>query len=1318
MTLSAQFRQSVAFFITTGLILTLLCLYFFVYVSNREEAVTLRNFRVLGRAATNLNHKLEQYRERHIIKNYLWEKRGKIHAKDTASTKTTYKTELLKKGIIVEGLTYIKDATAFIDLELSPSKIIFTDTILVLQDSGNPQTIEKDSAYLLKASITYQNFTKGLFQDVIEDYVLLKAGSEVDPKAHPEVLFNTNTIGISDSAAISVYKNQGRRTTLNLNGTAYEVFTHPFSLAGKKCLLLGLQKETDYRDETRSIEPSLLYTLIIAALLLVLSLPMIKVIFISKVERLNKSDVIWCGLSLLLGCFLCTLTIQSLELSSSRLYEEENLDPLSKAIQHRFDAEIKNNLSILDTADASFPRYPKSIIISGGKSNLKDVPNGILRLFPDKKPSSLPNKKFRTMRIHWTDSTGMQRIKWSNGISTPPIDVSERAYFKDFDSNKAWRNPFADTTFVLESILSWTEIDPKAVLSQRSSDLTKMKVVGMTTKLLSVMDPILPPNYKFCIATKNGEVWFHSDINRNNNENIFEELGLPKTTFEQFFHQMPTDAWLYYNKEHRVKITPMRNFPLYLIVMKDLTAEETSKFYVKLVTTGLLGIQLLMVLVTVVLIRLIHKRAIAHLSLDWLKPEVKKSKKYASILWLNLFLLLLLISLFLFGVLNDLEEIFVLITLPACLLPPIFVYLNMPSYQNYYSSPRLSILLVPIVLIFLLDILASVSHGFPHFPWVVFIQIALIVIINMSLPSLRQIKEIVDKKISWRGVAWLASRVKHSPDGVLWLFTPALFSLLLLIGALPTVIFFKHSFNHERLLFTMANQLAFTQKLYKNDGTSTEGDHEIYRFGISEDETYKSETRNTLRSKQATSGFPRLAAWITGKPALTFLQNNDSLQTHFGGTLWRWTKKSNSLALQPAKSGPPPPKASVAQIPTFHLRIFPFVIGVLALVYLFFLIKVLSQCTFICNIHKTPLVTDVWLDKLLSSSFMLPELSSKEKFSRLDKFLDFQPVLIIGLSFLENNLSNAALKWFTRQQSSAKAISINFRDPSFASKSKKYDESLTSSVKTLCIIEHFEFDLNNKDLTQKKLGFLEKILSYPHVKILLFSAVHPVQLFDAFPEMEVNIKSRWHAVLARFHKVIQPLQISGYSGKVPSQFDRFINKECNHGQYLQNLKPILQRFVKQSKSVEVVELVDKIKSLAYNYYAYLWDSCSQEERYLIYDLAEDGLVNRKNVDSIKRLLSKGIFVGQGSLRLMNASFREFVLSYVNPEQALVLRENVSKDGNWNRVRLALMIVLSGVALFLLYSQKNAFSLVMGLLTAVPVLFRALESALSTIPKKK
>lgn len=274
------------------------------------------------------------------------------------------------------------------------------------------------------------------------------------------------------------------------------------------------------------------------------------------------------------------------------------------------------------------------------------------------------------------------------------------------------------------------------------------------------------------------------------------------------------------------------------------------------------------------------------------------------------------------------------------------------------------------------------------------------------------------------------------------------------------------------------------------------------------------------------------------------------------------------------------------------------------------------------------------------------------------------------------------------------------------------------------IVDHFEYDFENKELNNLKLSLFEKLFLLKDKKIVIISTIHARQMLEVYgknqilPELE-----RWNAVLSHFYELYYPLKInidtncslaSPEKRRSHEELFNFVELECSHGLFMQNLKPTMYALIESSKDkLSIKELSDKIGSLANAYYISLWSTCSKDERFLIYDLAEDGLVNSKNADSITRLLYKGIFTRDNTLSLMNTSFRSFVLSYIIPEQQVAFRLEAARVGSWSRIRGPMFTMLGLTALFLLYTQKGFSAQVTGFFgalgTIIPILLRILES---------
>jgi hypothetical protein len=1354
--LSGQIRQSIALIITIGIVLLAFCLYFFVYVKNKEAHVNERNFRVLNRTAQNFSTKADEYISKRMAKNIIV---GSIHqfasvkhpdslaceekqnasdcfinilerttkeiSIDTLSLRYSSAPEKFNDQYMFEeqGVWRIRFRDTFVDTFTSAGVRRLSDNKVPL--SGNRSTTQPVPVTIhTVASVSIGDFINPLLRtDLFDDYIILEQHGKQNT-----VIYSTNLIGVSDSASSNIVKNQNRVEAVELNGITYLAFNYPVSFLGKKWLLTGLQKKDDYAAETRSLDRPLLYTLVLILLLLLLALPMIKIIFISKNEKLNRVDVIFCALSLFLGSFFCTFII--INLDTDHLYDHNELEDLAVKIESNFEMEITQAYNTILGADYVMKTYGDDRVMR------KDFAHEIC-MCPE--PRVCPPKTDTSgINLHWTDHSGKQRFKWTNAKLTDKIDVTDRGYFRNFKDKKAWRYPFTAgrPEYVLESILSWTELEKKAVVS-RLSDVHDIKVVGITKKLRSVIDPILPYGFKFCLTDQSGNVWFHSDVRRNLNENIFDELQVHGHTPHIFFQSGFSGTCTYENKQHSLKVSAMENFPLYLFVMKDMTFDQQSQAYAQEIAFALIGLEVFVVLLTILLIRLIHRQAIKRLCLDWLKPDVSKSERYLRIALICFTIGILFVGLvFVDGVFSELEQIHFLLTVPLCTLPLFFTYLNIPNYHNYYNQPTRGVITIIAVVMFILDIFFSLTV---QIPWITIIGQALILFVGQYF---------LRRRIAhW---IFIPKPVITNEANVLYFYTPALALILTLIAILPTVVFYRQAANYGRMIHTMVVQSEFAKQFYKPEGGRKESMQEQYLIDMSRSDTVDNSFR-PLKEDFYFTRFSVFASAMTTKQPLKLLTHDvpasPEYQMYIGNQKWLWKIRNNGT-LHFGPEVPDPYKqtygviSNLSRFDLYNWRIWAFAVA--AILYLLFLIHLLCSRIYIFKANVNIIAADEDLlrreivpirlssrleVKAVSESVHADEehIGKKEIVAGLDHTV-LNHLFIIGLPFAGKQVY---LNQLVPPDHSIRHR-IDVADDLTDEKIKEIEKETKDY--SLTIVDHFEYDLENFEKNSRKLKLLEALFKFKDKKIVVLSTVHPTKIFESCPDMETKTSARWHTVLAHFYKIICPLITTSnidYNKSEKDTIDKvkylnptvsaFIEAECNHGLYLLNLKLTLYRLVEDNNNITIQELIIKLRSLAYNYYVSLWNCCSLEEQHLIYDLAEDGVVNGRNVEAITRLVYKGIFIRENSLSLMNASFRDFVLSYINPNDALILREKVSRNGNWSKMRLSLFFVLAIVAFFLLYSQKGLSNQIMGFITALaaalPLVFKILE-AISTSAVKK
>lgn len=126
----------------------------------------------------------------------------------------------------------------------------------------------------------------------------------------------------------------------------------------------------------------------------------------------------------------------------------------------------------------------------------------------------------------------------------------------------------------------------------------------------------------------------------------------------------------------------------------------------------------------------------------------------------------------------------------------------------------------------------------------------------------------------------------------------------------------------------------------------------------------------------------------------------------------------------------------------------------------------------------------------------------------------------------------------------------------------------------------------------------------------------------------------------------------------------------------------------------------------------VWSSCSISEQFLLICVAQNRFVNARNPD-FSRLLRRRLIVRDPDLRLMNASFERFVRS-ITPSREVLSLEETAKTSGWNALKGPLLVVLTGVGLFLYTTQPDLFNATTAFASAaaaggMPALFKLFAS---------
>lgn len=244
--------------------------------------------------------------------------------------------------------------------------------------------------------------------------------------------------------------------------------------------------------------------------------------------------------------------------------------------------------------------------------------------------------------------------------------------------------------------------------------------------------------------------------------------------------------------------------------------------------------------------------------------------------------------------------------------------------------------------------------------------------------------------------------------------------------------------------------------------------------------------------------------------------------------------------------------------------------------------------------------------------------------------------------------------------------------------------------------------------------------------IHIFSTLAPqelVQLLIRDDRVHDEFIQKWDRLIHRFELIEFVREFRHIESD--ERVAEIIREECMYDPFLQGLQSYLRKHLVWLEARLASRLdrgnkagdrrlresvIVEIEQQAHLYYQALWNNCCEEEQYLIYDLAQDGLVNTHNRSGINNLVRMGIIRrGFDNLELMNHSFRNFVLTVVNEREALMMELKIKREGTWNRIRVPITLILLAFGIFIFYFQADWFDQSLGLLTAMAAIIPAFNS---------
>ena len=1059
-------------------------------------------------------------------------------------------------------------------------------------------------------------------------------------------------------------------------GARYKLYVQPIEISlptkavkDPKTLwvICGLVDASRFRYQTWAIS----YTVVIfcgfAAGLLLLSWFFLKLRFIGPKDRLHPAETRILAVSIVIAGFLLTMFVLfGLSYTNMEKMLDEQLKTLASTFKNHLDTEIGAALQQIDKLDAQrlelIQKKAEHINRTGVLSEMCKDGNCDLK--------QNPYPYFKS--VFWVNDRGDQVAKWSiSSQTTKFVNVGKRKYFRSIRDGYA--PELNGQRFWLESVVSQNTGGFTVAISKETKTQgdPKASVVVLNTSLMSLMRPVMVGGFGYRIIKPDGEV-----IVPNLKENFFKECDQDARLLSAVSgHLMDTINATYMGRDTRVHVTPLPGTPDWtLVVFRD--KEPLRSGYLELVCLS------------------------------------------ASLFVFYLATFLLMLTL-------------LYIALPATRPARKWLWPSEKSAAIYLQSIPVSILLC--VLAWWLS-----SRLPDHELVVVFslLSMAAVLLLSVQLKHELLIKRVEDFA---KYLERLWSRIDYR-----FLYTFSLVPLVILLAVLPSIAFFRLAYNEEMDLFTKYGQVTLVNSLNDREARA----RAFYSRSIFGPEN-KQATDTFLRAR-AQAAFDRydefffntqilnknvlvtntpeepvqggllfnLRRWLpfTSKNSIT---RHGLVENRSADDFWRWNRiEGGRLILRvPKETTGDKSDESVLRVasntPHFWLRRSSWLCFVSLMVFvLFLLIRFVVKRVFLLDAIK------------LSHSDDKPAAVSDagNRFVVLGSPYTRRSQIAPAAQYKVLNLETAAV------------------DSDWAQKLNLEPLKDAPAIAVDC----FEYQFDQPQQNLQKLTLLEKLLTHNR-KLLISSTADPGDYLFEIPDSAskdrrvTEASARWARIMSNFW--VQYLEDDGnastfeetlknirnvanhngangngnngnHSATVisdPAEQELYdlLTQECAPRACLQDIGAGIARR-SDFKKIGCEQLIEEVLVQATTYYKFVWESCTPHEKLTLAHVARDGFLSPNDPD-LPKLLRRRLIVLKPEVRLMNKSFRLFVLVQSRNDEDVIRTEGEARSSSsWQYLKVALSVPVIVVMVFLFATQRDLYNSMLVALTSIvgglPVIF--------------
>jgi hypothetical protein len=1041
-------------------------------------------------------------------------------------------------------------------------------------------------------------------------------------------------------------------------------------------VLCGLVEQGRLRADSLAVSETALITGVLALLLVMVGAwPWLKFNTMSATEEIPRRAGLTFVLTTLVAIALMVMLVVHVGYLVGPTEVDSNLELLARAIDRHVGDELIAGLGMMDTVMSThrFQEdegkvhlfYPREATCRTQIKETHDPPVNDASILNSTEFQFGAYPYFNV--LFWSDRQGFQQIRYSvDEQKNPGLRVCERPYFDGVMHDDVWYLKDEEKQerrhrFRVDPLYSRQNGEYVAVVSESVSDRTGksqsiLSVASMATPLLSLIHPVLPANYDFAVINPDGNVLFHSNSSKNGTENFFDESGgnpeLRAAVFSRLGEHLTFD---YEGVSHEAFVTPfgsIQRCPWTLVVFSRLSTFAAQRieriWFFAILTLAYYGAFLL---ITLFLVRL------QDYPFPWIWPQTSRSGTYRHI-GLAVGIIALPFAWLIFKS-RSWDVLGAVIVIPAATVVVVLLKLKSREQMICWIAAGLWILALPPLLI-----------GLEKENWWQLFQPLSYISAGYAFLSLQSVTE------------WL-NRLKTPRLPTSFAF--AFLCLLLLVGIMPCIAFFKVAYDCEEDLSTRREQLLTIAALQQREqrvkrqylnvdlsgavGSSAVIGKWLFQrrrldqmldrydnvfvdqnvgqifspgYGMAlvgkgpgekrgEEDMKEPEKRNLTCEKDPLEPLLRLSSWIpkSGIPMTRQFGESPAKQAQ-----WSWCAEGiNRLRLHCYSECQVEETSDASSPQTIALSRFVRRDPLYLSQELVFELENLKPDRFLRKLGLTFLVLIAviffWLRSTLRKIFLL-DVDLGNPWPALDTLDD-----------LPKSKDLILLREVWSEEVSALAqCTDEFYSVNLVTTSQTGTIDWESVAQPAVILDHFEIGLDVRETRRRKRQLLERLIFGCHNrKAVVIVSTIDLQFYveNASQLTKARELDAWGAVLAGF---------------------------------------------------SLVRLKDETPSEKESYYRALWSTSTWNEQLALHQLAKTGWANHKNQVALRHLFLRGIIVRNPVFMFTDEGFRRFVAGRTESDDRR--QWHVGESGNvWEGLRIMFLVILGGVvATVLFFNQQD------------------------------